>query len=186
MRRIAHWRVRVGTVLLAVLLVYAGLAGLRILYPIAHTADLAASAIENGLDPTFVAAVVRCESRFKASAVSSRGAIGLMQIVPETGAWIAQQLGVQDFEVDSLYDPALNLQFGSWYLRYLLDRYEDKSDALMAYNAGPSRVDEWLSGIGEVYPETQAYVERVAHSLPVYRLYFSAPWIYRITPSLLL
>jgi soluble lytic murein transglycosylase len=188
MRRFAPWRGRAGLFFLALLLAYAGLVGLRAFYPIAHTAALVDFAVQNGLDPALVASVVRCESRFKASAVSSRGAIGLMQIVPETGAWIAQQLEIPDFEVDSLYDPDLNLRFGSWYLRYLLDRFGDRDDALMAYNAGPSRVGEWLAEDEDrdAFPETRAYVERVARSLPVYRLYFAAPWLYRITPSLLL
>jgi len=186
MRRFAPWRGRAGLVFLALLVTYAGLVGLRALYPIAHTAALVDFAVQSGLDPALVASVVRCESRFKASAVSSRGAIGLMQIAPETGTWIAQQLKIPDFEADGLYDPVLNLRFGSWYLRYLLDRFGDRNDALMAYNAGPSRVDEWLAGAGDVFPETRAYVERVARSLPVYRLYFAAPWLYRITPSLLI
>jgi len=186
MRRFAPWRGHAGLFALALLVAYAGLVGLRALYPIVHTESLVGFAVQNGLDPALVASVVRCESRFKASAVSPRGAIGLMQIVPETGAWIAQQLEIHDFEVDSLYDPALSLRFGSWYLRYLLDRFGVRDDALMAYNAGPSRVDEWLAGAGDVFPETRAFVERVARSLPVYRLYFAAPWLYRITPSLLL
>lgn len=185
MPRFAPRRVRVDLVLLALFVAYAGLVGLRVLYPIAHTADLVGLAVQNGLDPALVASVVRCESRFKASAVSPRGAIGLMQIVPETGAWIAQQLEIHGFEVDGLYNPAFNLRIGSWYLRYLLDRFGDRNDALMAYNAGPSRVDEWLAGSGDVFPETRTYVERVVRSLPVYRVYFAAPWLYRITPSLL-
>ncbi len=186
MRRFAPWRVRAGAVFFALLVAYTGLVGLRAFYPIAHTAALVGFATRNGLDPALVASVVRCESRFKTSAVSPRGAIGLMQIAPETGAWIAQQLEIYDFKVESLYDPDLNLRLGSWYLRYLLDRFGDRDDALMAYNAGPSRVDEWLAGAGDVYPETRTYVTRVARNLPVYRLYFAAPWLYRITPSLLL
>ncbi len=187
MQRSAPWRVRAGLALLALLLVaYAGLVGLRVLYPIAYTADLVGFANQNRIDPALVASVVRCESRFKASAVSSRGAIGLMQIAPETGEWIAQQLEIDAFAIEGLFDPVLNLRFGSWYLRYLLDRFGDRYDALMAYNAGPSRVDEWRAGTGDVFPETRAYAERVARSLPVYRLYFAAPWLYRITPSLLL
>jgi soluble lytic murein transglycosylase len=186
MRRFAPWRVRAGLVLLALLAAYAGLAGLRVLYPIDRTERLAGLARQNGIDPALIASVIRCESRFEATAVSSRGAIGLMQITPETGGWIAEQLGVPDFATDSLYDPDVNLRFGSWYLRYLLDRFGDRDDALMAYNAGPSRVEGWLAGVGDVFPETRAYVERVVRGLPVYRLYFAFPWLLRITPSLLI
>ena len=186
MRRFASWRRRVGWAIAVLLLAYTGLIGLRILYPIAYTSQLVDAARENGLDPAFVAAVVRCESRFKPSAVSPVGAVGLMQIMPETGAWIAEQLAVVDFTTEKLCDPDINLRFGAWYLRWLLDRFGTRNDALMAYNAGPNRADEWLSGSGAVFPETQGYVARVTRSLPVYRFYFAIPWLLRITPSLLL
>jgi soluble lytic murein transglycosylase-like protein len=154
MRRFAPWRVRVGSILLVPLLAYAGLVGLRLLYPVAHTAQLIAFAEEHALDPAFVAAVVRCESRFKARAVSPRGAVGLMQIMPDTGAWIALQLEIPDFEADRLTEPG--------------------------------NAERWADGSGSVFPETRAYVERVSRCIPVYRLYFAAPWLLRITPSLLL
>lgn len=186
MRRFAPWTVVGAAVAFAALLIYVGLVGLRILYPISYTADIVAFADEYALDPALVAAVVRCESRFKAQAVSSRGAIGLMQIMPETGAWIAEQLAIADFGTDRLIEPALNLRFGTWYLRHLLDRFDDPDDALSAYNAGPTRVDSWISTSTAPFPETREYVERVARSVPVYRLYFAAPWVLRITPSLLL
>ena len=186
MRRFAPWRVPVGSLLLALLLVYAGLVGLRLLYPIAYTAQLIAFSEEHALDPAFVAAVVRCESRFEARAVSPKGAVGLMQIMPDTGAWIALQLEISDFEADRLTEPDLNLRLGAWYLRHLLDRFGNEDDALMAYNAGPSNAERWADDSGSVFPETQAYVERVSRCIPVYRLYFAAPWLLRITPSLLL
>jgi soluble lytic murein transglycosylase len=186
MGRFAPWRVRVGSVLVVFLVAYTALLGLRLLYPIAYTAQLIAFAEEHALDPALVAAVVRCESRFKARAVSPRGATGLMQVMPDTGAWIAQQLEIPDFEPDRLTEPALNLRLGTWYLRHLLDRFGNEDDALAAYNAGPSNAEHWADGSGSVFPETRAYVERVSRSVPVYRLYFAAPWLLRITPSLLL
>lgn len=186
MRRFAPWRVCVGSLLLVLLLAYAGLVGLRLLYPVAYTARLIAFAEEHALDPALVAAVVRCESRFKARAVSPRGAAGLMQIMPETGMWIAQQLEIPDFEAGRLTEPALNLRLGTWYLRHLLDRFGNEHDALTAYNAGPGNAELWADGSGSVFPETRAYVERVSRCIPVYRLYFAAPWLLRITPSLLL
>jgi soluble lytic murein transglycosylase len=186
MRRFAPWRVRVGSILLVPLVAYAGLVGLRLLYPVAHTAQLIAFAEEHALDPAFVAAVVRCESRFKARAVSPRGAVGLMQIMPDTGAWIALQLEIPDFEADQLTEPALNLRLGTWYLRHLLDRFGNEDNALTAYNAGPGNAERWADGSGSVFPETRAYVERVLRCVPVYHLYFAAPWLLRITPSLLL
>jgi len=167
------------------LLAYAGLVGLRVVYPIAYVQEIAASAETNGLDPAFVAAVVRCESRFRPDAVSPPGAVGLMQIMPETGAWIAEQIGLPDFDVDRLAEPGINLRLGTWYLRSLLDRFGDRDDALAAYNAGPTHAERWANGEGTAFPETRAFIARVHECLPVYRFYFAVPWVLRITPSLL-
>jgi soluble lytic murein transglycosylase len=185
MRRFASWPALVGWPLAALVVTYCGLVGLRVLYPITYTSQLVLLAEVHALDPAHVAAVTRCESRFKTRAISPRGALGLMQLMPETGAWIAQQLGVTDFEAERLYEPSVNLQFGTWYLRYLLDRFGDWSGALAAYNAGPSNAERWQIDPSSVFPETRAYVHRVLRSVPVYRFFLSAPWLLRITPSLL-
>ena len=185
MRRYASWRRRTAVILVFLLAGYAGLAGLRLLYPVEYTDRLIAWSREFNLDPALVAAVVRCESRFHADAVSPRGAIGLMQIMPETGAWIADQLDGSGYTVDQLYDPEVNLWFGTWYLRFLLDRFEQMDDALAAYNAGPSRVAAWQAEESPRYPETATYVDRVKRSVTVYRWVLSVPWLVRITPSLL-
>jgi len=187
MRRFASRRILVGSLLLVTLVAYAGLVGLRVLYPTAYMEEIAAAAATHGLDRAFVAAVVRCESRFRATAVSPRGAVGLMQIMPETGAWIAEQLGIVDFAVDRLVDPEVNLRFGTWYLASLLERFGSRDDALAAYNAGPSHAERWAANSGTVFPETRTYVERVIRAVPIYRFYFapSWEWLLRITPSLL-
>ncbi len=187
MRRFASRAARAGLIVLLLLAaVYVGLVGLRALYPIAYTEQISALAHEYTLDPAFVAAVVRCESRFDASAVSPVGAVGLMQIMPETGAWIAEQLGISDFKLSWLEQPGLNLRFGTWYLRSLLDRFGNRSDALRAYNAGPANAERWLADDSDVFPETEVYVERVTRSAPIYRFWFRHPWLLRIAPSLLL
>lgn len=108
------------------------------------------TAERHGLDPLLIAAVVETESRFNAQAVSHRGAIGLMQVLPSTAA----------LEPEALVEPSLNLEHGARYLRYLVDRYDgDLELALAAYNAGPSNVRRY----GGVPPfrETRQYVERV-------------------------
>jgi len=186
MRRFASYRGLVVSVALILMIAYVGLVALRVLYPVAYTKQILSLANEYEIDPELVAAVIRCESRFRADAVSPRGAIGLMQIMPETGAWIAQQLTIPRFEIDQLLEPDLNLRLGMWYLRSLLDRFGTHHDALTAYNAGPSNAERWLNGVETVFPETSVYVKRVARSVPVYRFYFHTPWLLRITPSLLL
>lgn len=112
------------------------------------------TAQKNDVDPALVSAVISTESNWNTSALSSKGAQGLMQLVPET----AQKLGV-----NNAWDPQQNIDGGVRYLHMLLDRYNgDLPKALAAYNAGPSAVDRW-GGVPN-YPETQEYVRKVTHT----------------------
>lgn len=116
-------------------------------YPIRYSAEIEAAAQEFGLEPAHLYAVVLAESSFRPDAVSSVGAVGLMQIMPDTGRWLAGKLGMKDtFTPDMLTDPAVNVRLGSWYLRFLLDRYGgDMTCATAAFHAGQGTVDQWLS-----------------------------------------
>ena len=114
-------------------------------YPMTYAPEIRAAATEFSLDPAYVASVVLAESSFDAEAVSSVGAIGLMQIMPDTGEWIAGKLEDEPFDVQRLYQPEVNLRYGCWYLRFLLDRYDgDMYTASTAYHQGQGRVDQWL------------------------------------------
>ena len=114
------------------------------LYPMEYEAQIRAAAAEYQLDPAYVAAVVLTESGFDPSAVSSVGAQGLMQIMPETGEWIAGKLDETCAE-GALFNPETNLRYGCWYLRFLLDRYDgDMTCASAAYHSGQGAVDQWL------------------------------------------
>ena len=114
-------------------------------YPMTYAPEIRAAAAEFSLDPAYVASVVLAESSFDAEAVSSAGAIGLMQIMPATGEWIAGKLEDEPFDVQRLYQPEVNLRYGCWYLRFLLDRYDgDMYTASTAYHQGQGRVDQWL------------------------------------------
>ena len=125
-------------------LIHRGGAPLFDRYPMRYEAEIRQAAAEFSLDPAYVASVALAESSFDAEAVSSVGAIGLMQIVPSTGEWIAGKFD-EAFDVQNLYDPAVNLRYGCWYLRFLLDRYDgDMRTASTAYHQGQGRVDEWL------------------------------------------
>ena len=115
------------------------------------------TARENQVQPALVKAVIAAESNFDPGAVSRKGALGLMQLMPET----AEQLGVED-----PHQPSDNVRGGTRYLRSMLDRYGDLSRALAAYNAGPTAVDRY--GGVPPYPETRDYVNRV---LTYYRAY---------------
>jgi soluble lytic murein transglycosylase len=92
-----------------------------------------------------------------------------MQLRPQTAEGIAIRTGGTGFQVSDLYNPEINVRYGSWYLRHLLDKYGDERDALAAYNAGQRNVDEWRAeGKGIQFAETRAYVKRVEHLKHVY------------------
>lgn len=172
MRRGLAWS---AIVLIAIVLC---LGAIKLLYPMRYSDALDYWAQESRLDPLLVAAVVRTESRFRPGVVSRSGAIGLMQITPDTGRWIAEQLGETGFAVDTLYDPQVNLRFGTWYLRYLIDRFPGAIDlALAAYNAGPSAVARWEQERTSYYPETVTYIDRVNRNRRAYDLLYATPVI---------
>jgi soluble lytic murein transglycosylase len=134
----------------------------RVRYPLRYEEIIRGHAQNYSLDPQLVAAVIYQESKFDPDAVSPSGAVGLMQLLPSTGQGIADRTGGENWTPDDLKNPELNIRYGSWYLRHLLDKYGDEKLALAAYNAGQTNVDRWRDqGVGIQFPETRAYVERV-------------------------
>lgn len=145
--------------------------------PLRHEDVIRQQASEKGLDPALIAGVIYAESKF-ADRTSSAGAKGLMQILPDTAQFIAHRSGGTQFEVADLGNPDVNIRYGSYYLRYLLNRYgENEILALAAYNAGETNVDRWrarAAGRGFTtadiaFPETRAYVEKVLGARRDYR-----------------
>ena len=133
--------------------------------PLRHEDVIRQQAEEKGVDAALIAAVIYSESKFR-DQTSSAGARGLMQITPEAAETIANNSEATTFELKDLGDPEINIRYGTFLLRELLDRYEgDEAAALAAYNAGPGNADEW-GGAGLTvedieFPETRAYVEEV-------------------------
>jgi soluble lytic murein transglycosylase len=128
------------------------------------------------LNPALLAAVIEQESKFNADARSSAGAIGLMQLQPATAKGIAIHTGGSKFVLSDLNNPEINVRYGAWYLRHLLDKYgNDERTALAAYNAGQANVDEWRrKGESVQFPETRAYVDRVERLKGIYRRTYPA------------
>lgn len=122
---------------------------------------LVAASREHGLQPAFVLAVIEVESRFDPYAVSHKGALGLMQVLPSTGAPIARRLGIAWRGPQTLFDPDANVRIGVAYLRELIDRYANVRAALAAYNWGPGEIDARLRD-GTVLPAR--YAERVLNA----------------------
>jgi soluble lytic murein transglycosylase len=141
----------------------------RIRYPLRYEAIVRGHAHNYDLDPALLAAVIYTESRFNPDAHSGAGAIGLMQLLPDTAQGIAVRTGGDAFVVDDLYKPEINVRYGAWYLRHLLDRYGDEKTALAAYHAGQGNVDRWRrQGVGIQFPETRRYVDDVERVKAVY------------------
>jgi soluble lytic murein transglycosylase len=142
----------------------------RLRYPLAYEIIIRGHARNYELDPALLAAVIYQESKFEVDARSAAGAVGLMQLRPETAKGIAARTGGSSFRVEDLYDPEINVRYGSWYLRHLLDKYGDEALALAAYNAGQTRVDRWRAeGGGIAFAETRHYVQRVGELKEIYR-----------------
>jgi soluble lytic murein transglycosylase len=142
----------------------------RVRYPLEYEQIVRGHARNYELDPALLAAVIYQESKFRANAKSDAGAIGLMQLQPETAKGIAIRTGGSRFQTSDLYNPEINVRYGSWYLRHLLDKYDEEKTALAAYNAGQRNVDEWrAAGKGIQFSETRAYVDRVEELKEVYR-----------------
>jgi soluble lytic murein transglycosylase len=147
----------------------------RLWYPLRYEEILRGHARNYSLDPALLAAVVYQESKFKADARSTSGAIGLMQLLPDTAKGIALHTGGSRFRVEDLYDPEINVRYGAWYLRHLLRKYGEERAALAAYNAGQDNVDRWRREGREIqFSETRAYVDRVEELKRIYRRAYGA------------
>jgi soluble lytic murein transglycosylase len=141
----------------------------RLRYPLDYDHIVRGHAENYDLDPALLAAVIYRESKFDADARSSSGAVGLMQLLPETAKGIAVHTGGSRFRVSDLYDPEINVRYGAFYLRRLVNKYGDERLALAAYNAGQANVDEWLASGGDIrFPETRHYVDDVLDARDVY------------------
>jgi len=155
---------------------------LRGVYPLSHVAAIRAAAQKNHLDPALVAAVIYEESRFRDDVSSHQGAIGLMQVMPATAQDIARKTGGTTFVVTDLTDARVNVLYGCYYLRQLLDHYHGSvTAAIAAYNAGEGNVDAWLSTVGGKltpqaipFSETRDYVEHMLNLRKVYRRAYGA------------
>ncbi len=147
--------------------------------PLTNADVIRQQAAEKHLDPALIAAVIYAETKFDAR-TSSAGAEGLMQLMPQTARDLARLSGASNFKVSDLGTPQVNIAYGSYYLRYLLNRYGgSKMLALAAYNGGEANVDRWLADararghklrISDIpFPETRDYVERVLNAQRDYR-----------------
>jgi soluble lytic murein transglycosylase len=138
-------------------------------YQLDHQKQIAESAERHRVNPNLVAAVIEAESDWQADAMSTAGAQGLMQVMPSTAEELARRGRVDEkkYPASRLSDPAVNIEYGTAYLRYLVERYHEVETALAAYNAGLANADLWSARGGDIrrqieFPETRFFVLKVS------------------------
>lgn len=148
--------------------------------PLHYIEEINQAAKEHDLDPFILAAVARVESSWDAKAESPVGARGLMQIMPDTGAHLAE-LRKLSLTTEELFDPKISLDYGAYYLKTLWQRFKSWDLVFAAYNAGPNQVAEWLQDeqvsekgklVAIPFEETKNYVEKVNHYIDYYKSHY--------------
>lgn len=151
------------------------------MYPIHYKADIRASASNYGLEPHLVAAIIRAESNYETGRESKKGALGLMQLMPDTAHWVVEKAGFEKVNDEILRHRAdVSIEVGSWYLNNLHTQFDqNKVAAVAAYNAGPGNVRKWLDSgswdgsmetVKEIpFGETRHYVQRVFYYYNKYK-----------------
>jgi peptidoglycan lytic transglycosylase len=157
--------------------------------PLAYQDVIREQAAQKHLDPALIAAVIYAETKFDPRA-SAAGAEGLMQIMPQTAHYLAHRSGATSFTTADLATPEVNIAYGSYYLRYLLDHYGgDTTLAVAAYNGGVANVDRWVAdarahgqalAVSQIpFPETRDYVRKVLGAQQDYRKRYATQLGYR-------
>lgn len=151
----------------------------NIVYPKKYSIYINNLSEKYSVDKILIYSVINIESGFNVNATSSKGAMGLMQIMPATAVFIAEQLNIQNFNTKNLYNPETNIEFGTFYLNYLSQKFENLDAVICSYNAGETIVRRWLtdanySSDGKTlnkipYSETANYLKKVKQNYKVYK-----------------
>lgn len=186
-KRIAIYIVMIAAIA-AVLCISAALISSAVeknIYKMSYESKIHQCSEKYALSESLIEAVIFTESSWENDALSPKGAVGLMQIMPETGAWIAEKNGEEpgSFKTERLYESETNIEYGCWYLRFLLDKYDNNIKyALIAYNAGPGNLDKWLKdpvytkdgALNTIpFPQTADYIDKVYSAKEKYEEIYS-------------
>lgn len=167
----------------AVILINRGSSSLqKSLYPLKYEKTVKIESKENNLEESFVFAVIKCESDFQPDAVSSAGAMGLMQIMPDTFAWLKTKTG-ENLPEKKLFDPEISIKYGCLLYSMFIEQFGTEREAVAAYHAGPNNVKKWLkderySSDGKTlsdipFSSTKYYVDNVMKTKEIYqKLYY--------------
>lgn len=156
---------------------------LNMKYPIGYNSTIQKYSKEYNLDPYLIASIINVESSYDKEAISPKSAKGLMQISPQTGQWASEELNIEDYSEDKLFQPEINIRIGSWYLDRLKTEFNDDLDLiLIAYNAGSGNLSKWLDNeeysengrnITHIpFKETEDYLVRVKKNHKIYSTFY--------------
>ncbi len=154
-------------------------ASFNIIFPLKFRESIITFSNENNVDPVLLASIIKVESNFNSDAVSLKGAVGLMQIMPST----AMAFSKETCDEKELKKPSFNIKIGATFLKYLIDKYNDETTVLACYNAGEGVVLKWMKDDGKLdiakieYKETYNYVKRVQRLKRIYSLRLKSKWI---------
>jgi soluble lytic murein transglycosylase len=157
------------------------------LYPIYYQEEIGQSAAKHQITPFLIAAIIRVETNFESDARSHKGAIGIMQLMPDTAAWIVKTTNSNELKTEDLLKPAININLGSWYLQWLIKHYDGNLlYAIAAYNAGQGNVNKWKQNdiwngtendIEQIpFGETRHYVKKVLYYHQKYQDLYAKEW----------
>jgi len=150
----------------------------KYVYPLKYSDLIKKYSLEFGIDPNLVAAIIWGESHFNEKAISSAGALGLMQLMPDTAKGIAKKFNDSNFYNEKLFEPETNIRYGVWYLTYYINKYQDISLALIAYNSGHTLADKYAKSKDrkDITKETLAYIENVYNAREIYESIYDKWW----------
>ena len=165
------------TLICGAVFVFVAIFGINMFYsrhfPIKYQNEVALASETFGVEQAMIFSIINTESHFKANAISNKGAVGLMQILPSTADDVAKKLGIKEFE---LKNPKDNIFLGTAYLSFLMEKFKNRTLALCSYNAGPANVNSWLSKYSTdgvnlekiPFPETENYIKKFEQNYKFY------------------
>lgn len=155
---------------------------MQLMYPVKYEKEIRFASQKYMVEPYIIASMINVESSYNRYAISSKGAVGLMQILPSTALWLSEQMEIENFEEGLLTDVQTNILMGTYYLKYLMTKFQNLTVVFCSYNAGETTVRSWLGdqkysidGISLIkipYLETQNHVEKLERNLKVYQYIF--------------
>jgi soluble lytic murein transglycosylase len=157
------------------------------MYPIYYQQEIRQSAENHNIDPFLIAAMIRVETNYKYHLESSKGALGIMQLMPDTANWIAQMMDMKNLTPEDLLKADINIHLGAWYMSWLTKHYNGNMlYAIAAYNAGQGNVNQWKNNniwngteadIDHIpFGETRHYVQRVLYYYDKYQNLYGHDW----------